>query len=794
MDPKIRNFSQIKKFIKENPAEADARAFEWDEFLKVNAETSPEIFSIETSEEFYKWAQEHPEKNIDPSVWVGKEIEEAYFYLREQREYPQTQTDEQTGTASIPLELAAFPILAGMFLERPKIIEEDRNYQQIEEELKKEWIKKNPGKEGSKEHIDYLYGSLDGQAKNSLDKEAKEAFEKNPKFKKRAERYRKETRVIYKNPKDDQKWLHHEYKMQAEINARLELLEKKTKNTSTLKVSEEEFKKYQNDIIKQVRMRCERAFVEENPEKGKAYLKNVAESIENEKTIRLRLIERNEALMGETSAFEQEVGGFTSEQPMEKPHIINAPSPTTIRPEHAPSLSRPPEKGISSRIINAANKLPRIRLPRNPFKKTGSLIIRRGLIAILANWWIALLLGGLFAIVLIIALPMGGSASNACPSGSLKKIFQTEDSTLTGTPTTIKKSGDKIYLLTGNLVTHRPNALYSAAADGTDLKMLKDYSVGYAYATLDTFDGNAYVVSSTSNNVSPQWTLNIANESVKIEDIVLKKINGDPVNGYNPKGNNPIISVDSGNIKYSSYVNYGTKVIIYSGTSLLNGSGFNQYQQGSDINGKTVDVEDYTFTGSSVAIVYKQLSCSSANIWFPECYTSRLSHTLMFGTMFAGQTNPMATDKLSPEKEPSSRFTSLNAQLYGDEGKVYFSWRKDNKAWLANVIYSVDNGDCEGFYCGIFTNWAETPLQELGDRNTNLKMKVVNDKIYFSWPGGLGRTELDGTDWTEVSSYNNVGWEDVSENIVTDIEADEDGDLYLYSAWPENIEKDRICQ
>jgi len=137
MSSDIRNFSQIEKLIKENPRLADAQAFEWHQFLKTNAQSSPELYSMKSSEDFYRWASEHPEKNINTSVWVGKEISEAYYYLRRRDEDYQMSKNGVVDHSSIPNALVGTTFLAATFLQKPKIMEEDRKYQKIEDGLKK---------------------------------------------------------------------------------------------------------------------------------------------------------------------------------------------------------------------------------------------------------------------------------------------------------------------------------------------------------------------------------------------------------------------------------------------------------------------------------------------------------------------------------------------------------------------------------------------------------------------------------------------------------------------------------
>lgn len=289
----MADFSEYEKLIRENPKQADAQAFEWQQFLKANAPISPELGSIETSEEFYKWVSEHPEKNVDPSVWAGKEISEAYYYLRGQHENEQMQQSGNVDSSSIPQELAALPFLAASFLERPKIMEADKEYQKIEENLKKEWLEKNNAKDfSSKEGIDYLYGSLEDKTKASIAKGAEEKFRNNPKFQKRVERYDKEAKKIYKDHRDDPKWQTHQFNAQMEINGRLALLEKSRDKKA--KISKEEIKKSQNEIIEQVNKKSQGEFAAKFPEKAKVYH-------EREEQQRLKQQKKEEKRQQETS-------------------------------------------------------------------------------------------------------------------------------------------------------------------------------------------------------------------------------------------------------------------------------------------------------------------------------------------------------------------------------------------------------------------------------------------------------------------------------------------------------------
>src|SRR3989344_3790997 len=304
MNPNVRDFSEISKFIRENPKQADAQAFEWEKFLKLNAPQNPELYSIETSEEFYKWASEHPEKNIDTSVWRGKEISDSYFDLRDQHEEGQMQHEGRVDPSIIPSSLAALPFMAAMFLEKPKTMEEDSQYQKIEEKLKKEWLEKNPGKNfSSKEWLDYEFGRLDSSdalrtcageemkaeenfeeqwAKSvnapiprspTLSRDAESLFRSNPKFKKRVERYDKESKKIYKKPHHDPATRLKETGLFEEVSKRQALLKAEKPKDPALK-------SLLSKISEDVQTKHFNIFFLMHPEKAKAYYQKSGEERE----------------------------------------------------------------------------------------------------------------------------------------------------------------------------------------------------------------------------------------------------------------------------------------------------------------------------------------------------------------------------------------------------------------------------------------------------------------------------------------------------------------------------------
>lgn len=441
MDPQIRNFSELEKLIRENPKQADVQAFEWQQFLKNNAGNSPELLSIDTTEEFYRWADEHPEKNIDRSVWVGKEIADSYYYLRDRYEDEQMRTDGKVDASKIPTDLLGLPLLAAGFLEKTKTMEDDKDYQKIEENLKKEWLKNNPGKDFlSKEGIDYLYGSLEDPTKQSLAKDSEASFRNNPKLKKRIERYDKEKKKIYKDPKDDPSPRTHESITQAHINTRLEYL----------KTHDEE--KTSEEIVNLVRKNSQEDFATKFPEKAKAYGQKV-EGLQSAQ----EKIQINEALASYTASSGKEIKYVEKEraeppsisvsnatkilegisQPQEESFSLRTPSSTTS--QISPPTQSP--TGGIGRGINAVNKLTGQELG-NPLEKIGSKLaqqaVTKGITSFLgatAGVWIPVVIAIVSVLVFTFIVVGFGGVPSSEPNGQTTNVNPTETITPTNVAT-----------------------------------------------------------------------------------------------------------------------------------------------------------------------------------------------------------------------------------------------------------------------------------------------------------------------------------------------------------------------
>lgn len=384
------SFQDAEAIIRRDPRRAETLAFEWQEFLKSNAKTSPEILDVETSEEFYRWAQEHP--GINTSAWeMGKQISDAYCYLREEHENLQMREAGEIDRSTLPRDLAEMPLLASVFLQRAKIMEHDRGYQKIEEGLRREWLRKNKGKDfSSKEGLDYIYGSLDDKTQAAIHQEAQEAFRKDPKNVRKIERYDKEAKKIYKNHQDDPQWLTHEYNIQLETSARLEWLEKN--RNKKIKVPKEEIKKSQEKIVKRIREKHQEEFMRSHPEKAKIYFARIeAKKIEA----------RNKTI----------TAGFPTPQ-TSSPHSTSIPTPTPTASRQISPRNRTSGGGLN-RGINSLNRLMGGGL-RNPLGKFGSRIAAqtalKGITAFLAaNPWVWIALGVITLGIIVFTIVFSGT-------------------------------------------------------------------------------------------------------------------------------------------------------------------------------------------------------------------------------------------------------------------------------------------------------------------------------------------------------------------------------------------------
>lgn len=243
----------IENLITTQPDKADKLAEDWITFAIQHPGVSHFVFK----EEFVAWAHTHG--NIDTSIWVGKEIRDAYFHIRQEHEEKQMEQTGHVDSHDVPDAIAALGFLGSLFArERPKILEDDPYFKRILEEKKKAWLDKNPGKDtNSKEWLDYRYGSLENPQAPTLFSHAEEEFK--TKHESLWKKYSEERKKVYDDPDQDPTLIWHQEEIDLHTQARHELLEK-TDPAITIE-----------HVQKQVETVHWEKFVEKHPEKAIVY-------------------------------------------------------------------------------------------------------------------------------------------------------------------------------------------------------------------------------------------------------------------------------------------------------------------------------------------------------------------------------------------------------------------------------------------------------------------------------------------------------------------------------------------
>lgn len=232
------NLSRTLDFIKTNAVSADLAALDWNRFAKNN----PQAYTFNQYQQFLEWGgSKYINAETLRKLWQGKEIADAYFYLRDENENKQMQQNGQVDAANENVGSPVFPLLGLplIFLSKhynqSKIMEEDDEYQAIVSQKKSQWLNNNPSKDfSSKEGLDYAYGSLENNETPALEKDVKAEIEKrklsNENFRKRFEkkekRWEKEKTKVYKNPKDNPLYAYKERQINEHTKERFKLLKK----------------------------------------------------------------------------------------------------------------------------------------------------------------------------------------------------------------------------------------------------------------------------------------------------------------------------------------------------------------------------------------------------------------------------------------------------------------------------------------------------------------------------------------------------------------------------------------
>ncbi len=242
----------IENLITTKQKEVDKLAQNWILFVSQH----PEISHFVLKQEFVAWAHT---RNIDTSIWIGKEIRDVYFYLRQKHEEEQMEHTGHFDSHDIPPGLGALAFLGTLFSrERPKILEQDPHFKRILNEKADQWLKAHPGKDtNSKEWIDYRYGSLENFDAPTLFSHTEKEFK--TKHESLWKKYNEERKKVYDDPTKDSTLIWHQEEIVLHTQARHELL-KKTDPSVTIE-----------HVQKQVETAHWERFVEKHPEKAAVY-------------------------------------------------------------------------------------------------------------------------------------------------------------------------------------------------------------------------------------------------------------------------------------------------------------------------------------------------------------------------------------------------------------------------------------------------------------------------------------------------------------------------------------------
>lgn len=380
MGPITTDFKELERLIKKDLARANALVFKWQEFARQNPDTLP----------------------TDTETLLGRDMEEVINDMGDRDEDEQMQAHGEFDPSKIPVEFLAQTALALAFRNRPKTIEDDKDYQKIAEQQKKLWLEKNPGKDfTSKEGLDYLHGSLEDENAPSLKKDAEEAFRNNPKYRKRLERYDKESKKVYKNPDDDPRIIRTREEIETHIKARHEYL----------KTHEED--KKPEDVSRIIQKQSWEGFIRRHPEKAKEYGKS---------NIDIKKAHDKEEIKKQLADLEQKTGrqvryvekihrpqGMGVEEATRRLESIIPSQPRPISPERRTTIPQPVGRRLWPQGRRVGSGVGRLgtRLVTQTGMAVGRAAISGG--AALLGWWpILLIILICLAVFLIIMLEGGG--------------------------------------------------------------------------------------------------------------------------------------------------------------------------------------------------------------------------------------------------------------------------------------------------------------------------------------------------------------------------------------------------
>lgn len=253
----IRDFQELEKEYQQNPKIITQWAAQWGEL----ANQYPETEGFTTFNEFLAWANAHDIQGAD-SYWRMREMILASPEFRQAQQQQTTSSQPYMPTTNGAIGIAsALPLF---FAKEPpaRIMQEDKRYAKIAEEVKAKWLAAHPGKDfTSLEGIQFLYGSLDGKTPSLLHEETQQQFRADPKNKWAIDHYDKqETQYRYKADWDAQVQ-YTKAQIEEHYNAQAEYFKK-----AGLPFTKEA-------IRQQVEQAAWDQFVKDHPEKAATYAK-----------------------------------------------------------------------------------------------------------------------------------------------------------------------------------------------------------------------------------------------------------------------------------------------------------------------------------------------------------------------------------------------------------------------------------------------------------------------------------------------------------------------------------------
>lgn len=395
-----RNYSEIVEYIKTHPRQAIILIAQWQDFAKKN----PILASVQSAEEWYLKAEEN---NIDPSLWIAREIMDVYPEVR--NDYPETRNylpeKPRYNLSHHANSFMVLPLLPTIF-SKPNFMEDDSQYQAIVKRLKSEYKEKlreerevqNPGQkikinDADPQLLDYVHGSIDERNTPSFHQDAEKLFregadiaEKDPvkktkklaKRQKEIERYDKIKKRTYRKASSDPFVIRLQEKIAEHTRIRYDLYQRGLGSNQDKKQGQQKL----NEIAKTVEDKEWEEFVLKHPEKATKYSqetkgsygRKIKAAIERNKQRQPQEEAPKQEGIQTTQLFRQIIRNFLSKEqktagetrPVQKPSVATRIKRIFVPPRQVPSrttqespskIKQALDRSKTGRVINRTNKL-----------------------------------------------------------------------------------------------------------------------------------------------------------------------------------------------------------------------------------------------------------------------------------------------------------------------------------------------------------------------------------------------------------------------------------------------------